>query len=52
MSKVKKKEIVPKVDISTLNEDQKSAFNSLVDFIKVIYKSTKAFKYWSCCFHI
>ena len=34
MSKVKKKEIVPKVDISTLNEDQKSAFNSLVDFIK------------------
>ena len=33
MSKVKKKEIVPKVDISTLNEDQKSAFNSLVDFI-------------------
>ena len=34
MRKEKKKEIVPKVDISTLNEDQKSAFNSLVDFIK------------------
>ena len=33
MSKVKKKEFVPKVDKSTLNEDQKSAFDSLVDFI-------------------
>jgi len=33
MSKVKKKEFIPKVDISTLNEDQKSAFDSLVDFI-------------------
>jgi exodeoxyribonuclease-5 len=33
MSKVKKKEFIPKVDTSTLNEDQKSAFDSLVDFI-------------------
>jgi exodeoxyribonuclease-5 len=34
MSKLKKKEIVPKVDISTLNEDQKLAFDSLADFIR------------------
>lgn len=34
MSKVKKKEYVPKVDTSTLNEDQKAAFDSLVDFIR------------------
>jgi exodeoxyribonuclease-5 len=34
MSKLKKKEIVPKVDISTLNEDQKLAFDSLTDFIR------------------
>jgi len=34
MSKVKKKEYVPKVDTSTLNEDQKKAFDSLVDFIR------------------
>ena len=33
MSKVKKKELIPKVDTSTLNEDQKKSFDSLVDFI-------------------
>lgn len=34
MSKVKKKEFIPKVDTSTLNEDQKLAFDSLADFIR------------------
>jgi len=33
MSKLKKKEFIPKVDTSTLNEDQKKSFDSLVDFI-------------------
>lgn len=33
MTKIKKKELIPKVDTSTLNEDQKKSFDSLVDFI-------------------
>jgi exodeoxyribonuclease-5 len=33
MNKLKKKEFIPKVDTSTLNEDQKKSFDSLVDFI-------------------
>jgi len=33
MSKVKKKEYIPKVDVSTLNTDQKESFDSLVDYI-------------------
>jgi exodeoxyribonuclease-5 len=33
MTKLKKKELIPKVDTSTLNEDQKKSFDSLVDFI-------------------
>jgi exodeoxyribonuclease-5 len=33
MSKLKKKEFIPKVDTSTLNGDQKKSFDSLVDFI-------------------
>jgi exodeoxyribonuclease-5 len=34
MGKTKKKENVPKVNLSTLNKGQKEAFDSLVDFIK------------------
>jgi len=33
MSKVNKKEYIPKVDVSTLNSDQKESFDSLVDYI-------------------
>ena len=33
MTKIKKKELIPKVDTSTLNEDQKKSFDSLIDFI-------------------
>jgi ATP-dependent exoDNAse (exonuclease V) alpha subunit len=33
MGKVNKKEYIPKVDVSTLNSDQKESFDSLVDYI-------------------